>query len=164
MSHIPGHVIDPPKSPGTLRPVQNNQPCIDLIIRIPETYKSAGLYKSQNIGFHPYINTSGEVEAGDIVDWGAHEAAEAAFVNNSTLNTIGIQKLEDLYYHLDNVTELDKIEKELFKLGSLEKVLKDAFKYIRKNTKMFEKFYENGGMIRTPDEVVDKIREHIIYP
>ena len=135
----------------------------DLIIRIPEKYKASGLYKGQKIGFHPYINTAGELEARDIVDWSEHVAAEAAFVNHRTLNTIGIQKLEDLWYHIGNVKELDKIEKELSKLGSLEHVLRDTFAYIRRNTKTFEKFYKDGVMVRTPDETVEKIREYIIY-
>jgi hypothetical protein len=164
MSHVQGHIIDPPQSPGTLRPFQSGQPCIDIIVRIPEIYKKNGHWQHQIIGFHPvHDDVAGTVSGEDVVDWVYHKTAEDLFVNDSTLNIVGIAKLEELCRYKPDLPKIKTLVSRSKLAVHYKDVINRSIDFVK--TPAFNKFYLKSDKVtlRSGDEVVEKIREYIIY-
>jgi hypothetical protein len=169
MSHVEGHIVDLPQSPGKLRPIQNGQFCIDLLIRFPQNLKKytngEDIKKGDRIGFHPYYQ-NGEIWAKDIVPWDEHIASEAVFMGKNSSGKK--QKFEDIYSNTTSAkTQADKGKS----LNGSRDLTSDEKAVILKTIEYmaspdFGKFYltENPISVRSTDDVVERIRELILYP
>ncbi|MEK6780524.1 MAG: hypothetical protein AABY93_02395 [Bacteroidota bacterium] len=169
MSHVKGHVIDPPRSNGSLRPVQNDQPCPDLVIRILGNVGNdptglpinRGHFRNQKVGFHPTIDrATGYVWADDLVIWEAHEEAEAAVIADPTYNG-KISSLEELH---NKPALLKQLKKDISsgKVPDPHNVIAKTISYLA--TQDFIDIYLQNGILRRNEDRVDKIREQVLYP
>lgn len=150
---MPGHITDPPRSPGKLAPLWNNGNETNEKIMVPEDYKDK-VHIGQKVGFHPVRDKSGVVWATDIVNWEEHEQAENAVMKDPELG-LKIQKFEDLYFKPELKARVSKeIHQPRFKqhIDTIKKTLN----YL--DSSHFREFYlKNNNELCSHDEIVAKI-------
>ncbi|MBK5277822.1 MAG: hypothetical protein JJE09_03055 [Bacteroidia bacterium] len=149
MSHIQGHVEQPPKSPGELKMKLGTKGQKIIYFDHP----GWNLQKGDEIGFHPVL-INGTMRAIDIVDWSTHVKSEEDLLDNTVLKLrkSGIDRIEVLYYY-PKLRESIKQAITDGKFPNSKVVIEKSFNYL--GTEDFERFYINkDGTIKTPKDVV----------
>ena len=136
MSHIEGHVDEPPKSCGKLHLIANGVTQLDFV---PPPF---ALTKGTRIGFHPIFKDGSHksVLAVDIVLWDDHVAAEE--ILKGRLPGL-FDNIEEIY---DDSSKKAQVDAQLTN-GNLEDkhydVIRKSLDYFKQND--FKKFYKRGS-------------------